>query len=133
MQNTQSGNQFAQHNLDAAVNLGTQATQFWRKCAQLHAQGASQVMEESLKITRTILQTQSEMVDAAGQFLTERQRQLQQNIEQASQEGVDAMREAGSNGSHALQQGQRAGQQAGQSGQQSRDQSKTPGHHRAAA
>jgi hypothetical protein len=120
MQNTQSGNQFAQHNLDAAVNLGTQATQFWRKCAQLQAQGASQVMEESLRITRTILQTQSEMVAAAGQFLTERQRMMQQNIEQAGQEGMDAVREAGGNGSHAIQQAQRSGQPA-----------KAQGHHRA--
>lgn len=126
MQNTQNGMPIAQQNLDAAVNIGMQATRFWRTCATLQAQGANEVMEGSLRITRTILKTQSDIVEAAGQLLSEGQRVVQENIERTTREGAEAAREAGSNGSHALQQAQ---PRAGQQGQQAKSQE----HHRRAS
>jgi hypothetical protein len=115
MQNPQrSGIQLAQSNLDAAVTLGAHATQFWRRCATLQAQGANQVLEESLRITRVILKTQAEMIDAAGQFLSEGRRVAMENIEQASEPAEEGARESGGNGGdiQPLKPAQRAGSQA---------------------
>lgn len=109
-----NGIQLAQSNLDAAVTMGAHATRFWRRCATLQAQGANQMLEEGLRITRVILKTQAEMIEAAGQFLSEGQRVATENIEQASEPAEEGVREAGGNGGdiQPLKPAQRAGSQA---------------------
>ena len=75
MQNPQqAGNQFTQVNFDAAVRMSAQAAEFWRRCAALQAAGVNQVVEESVRMTRAILKTQAEIVEAAGQCLSESNR-----------------------------------------------------------
>jgi hypothetical protein len=121
MQNTQqSGTQFAQMNLDAAMRMGTQAAEFWRRCAALQAQGANQVLEESVRMTRVILKTQSEMVDAAGQFLSEGNRTVFQNLEQAGQQAAETARSAARDVQNAAGNGSRAMQEPSQGGQSPR-------------
>jgi hypothetical protein len=120
MENTQqTGSRYAQYNLDAAVSMGGQASRFWRQCAALQAQSAHQIAEESLRITHVILKTQADMVEAAGQFFSEGQRVVAQNIEQAGRQAEEDVREAGSNGSQALKNAQHGAQQAAQRGSQS--------------
>lgn len=118
MHNTQhSGTQFAQMNLDAAMRMGTQAAEFWRRCAALQAQGANQVLEESMRMTRVILKTQTDMVDAAGQLIAEGNRTVFQNLEQAGQQAQDVTRNAtrdahsaaGGNGSRVTQEPSQGG------------------------
>ena len=121
MQDTQQGTQFApqfaQQNLDAAVNMSMQATRFWRRCAALQAQGANEMFEEGLRISRTIIKTQSEMIEAAEEMLSESQRAVLENIEESARRGEEAVREAGGNGSHALRQSEKSRQQSGSHGQ----------------
>src|SRR5258706_4124750 len=103
MQNPQqTGNQFAQVNFDAAVRMGTQAVEFWRRCAALQAAGVSKVVEESVRMTRAILKTQAEIVEAAGQCLSESNRTVFQAVEAGSQQAGEAVRQAAG----AVQQGQ---------------------------
>lgn len=111
MHNTQqSGTPFAppfsQANLDAALRMGTQAAEFWRRCASLQAQGANQVLEESVRMTRVILKTQSDMVDAAGQFISEGNRAVFQNLEQAGQQSAELARNATRDVQNAAQNAQ---------------------------
>jgi hypothetical protein len=109
-----SGIQLAQSNLDAAVTMGAHATRFWRRCATLQAQGANEMLEEGLRITRVILKTQAEMIEAAGQLLSEGQRVATENIEQASEPAGGSGRESGNGGDiQPLKPAQRAGQHAG--------------------
>jgi hypothetical protein len=104
------GNQFAQVNFDAAIRMSTQAAEFWRRCAALQASGMNQVVEESVRMTRTILKTQAEIVDAAGQFLSEGNRTVFQSVEEGAWQAGEAGRQAGEAGrqtSSAVSQSQR--------------------------
>jgi hypothetical protein len=58
-----------QAGFDNAMKIGTQAVEFWRQCATVHAESTGQLLDESMKITRVLLRTQSEMVDAAGKLM----------------------------------------------------------------
>ena len=105
MQNPQ---QFAPVNFDAAVRMSAQAAEFWRRCAALQAAGVNQVVEESVRMTRAILKTQAEIVEAAGQCLSESNRTVFQAMEEGSQQVGEAARQAAGavQGQHG-QQGQR--------------------------
>jgi len=95
MQNPQqTGNQFAQVNFDAAVRMGTQAAEFWRRAAAIQAAGINQVVEESVRMTRVILKTQAEIVEAAGQCLSEGNRSVFQAFEEGSHHAGEAARQA---------------------------------------
>ena len=86
--------------------MGTQAAEFWRRCAALQAQGANQVLEESVRMTHVILKTQSDMVDAAGHFISEGNRAVFQNLEQAGQQSADFARSATRDAQNAAQSAQ---------------------------
>lgn len=112
MQNPQqTGNQYAQVNFDAAVRMSTQAAEFWRRAAAIQAAGVNQVVEESVRMTRAILKTQAEIVEAAGQCLSEGNRAVFQNMEDAAWQAGEASRHAGEAGRQAT------GSMAGQPGQ----------------
>jgi hypothetical protein len=103
MQNPQqAGNQFAQVNFDAAVRMSTQAAEFWRRAAAIQAAGVNQVVEESVRMTRAILKTQAEIVEAAGQCLSEGNRAVFQAAEEGAWQAGDASRQAAG----AMQHGQ---------------------------
>lgn len=118
MQNQQSGAHFAQSNLDAAMRIGTQAADFWRRCTTLQAQGANQVLEESVRITRVILKTQSDMVDAASQFLSEGKRTMFHELERQGEQAADAVRTGANNTAQALQQSANQGSHGASQGAQ---------------
>src|SRR5262245_22723172 len=108
MQNPQTGNQFAQVNFDAAVRMSTQAAEFWRRAAAIQAAGVNQVVEESVRMTRVILKTQAEIVEAAGQCLSEGNRAVFQNMEDAAWQAGEASRQTAGAMTHG---------QSGQTGQ----------------
>lgn len=94
MQNPQTGNQFAQVNFDAAVRMSTQAAEFWRRAAAIQAAGVNQVVEESVRMTRVILKTQAEIVEAAGQCLSEGNRAVFQTVEEGAWQAGETSRQA---------------------------------------
>jgi len=95
MQNPQqAGNQFAQVNVDAAIRTSTQAAEFWRRYAALQAAGVNQIVQEGVRMTRAILHTQAEIVEAAGQCLSEGNRTVFQAVEEGSQQAGEAGRQA---------------------------------------
>lgn len=95
MQNPQQvGNQFAQVNVDAAVRMSTQAAEFWRRYASLQAAGVNQILQESVRMTRAILHTQAEIVEAAGQCLSDGNRTVFQAVEEGSHQASEAGRQA---------------------------------------
>ena len=100
------GNQFAQVNFDAAIRMSTQAAEFWRRAAAIQAAGMNQVVEESVRMTRAILKTQSEIVEAAGQCLSEGNRTVFQHVEEGAWQAGEAGRQAGEAGRQAVQSGQ---------------------------
>ena len=115
MQNPQhTGNQFAQANFDAAIRMSTQAAEFWRRAAAIQAAGVNQVVEESVRMTRAILKTQSEIVEAAGQCLSEGNRAVFQTAEENAWQAGEAGRQAGEAGRQAVQSGQSSQGQHGQ-------------------
>jgi hypothetical protein len=83
-----SATDIAQTNLDAAMKMSAHTAEFWRRCASVQAEGANQLLEESVRMTRVILKTQSEMVDAAGRLLSAGNRAVFQNLEHATQEAA---------------------------------------------
>jgi hypothetical protein len=106
MQNPQQvGNQFAQVNVDAAVRMSAQAAEFWRRYASLQAAGMNQIVQEGVRMTRAILHTQAEIVEAAGQCLSENNRAVFQAVEEGSQQAGETARQSGS----ALQQSSQQG------------------------